>query len=159
MMSNWAHTSREEAFKRAAGRRKYHISLRKARAERIKELLSDMLGGETEWIAAMFRAGAYGATRHVAQGFGVSEATASRDLALCHLLLEQFKELFEREFSFLLSDEVTWAWDYSHYGFKVDSLTRLGVTSEDSKKTVGRFPFRTRPCQASFLSRERAVLS
>jgi hypothetical protein len=134
-MANWAQTSREEAFKRAAGRRKLNISRRKARAERIKGLLSDMLGGRTGKYAALYRSGAYGATRAAAAGFEVSEATASRDLALCHQLLAEFEGLFEREFSFLLGDEVVWSWDFSRYGF----------TTEDSEETVGQFPFCTRP--------------
>jgi hypothetical protein len=130
-MNNWLPTSPEVAFKRAAGRRKLNISRRKARAERVKELLSDMLGVAPRQVATLLRSGAYGATRCAAGGLKVSEATASRDLALCHRLLAEFEGLFEREFSFLLGDEVIWSWDYSSYGFKEDG----------SKKVVGEFPF------------------
>lgn len=140
MAQAWIPRNREEAHKRHAGRRKMHIRLRRARAERIKALLSDMLGADPT-CAEMLRSGAYGATRCVAHGFGVSMATASRDLAMCHLILAEFKQQTGREFNPQI-DEVAWSWDFSTFSFKSRLEFLLGkvVLNYDSK----RIPFSTR---------------
>lgn len=56
--------------------------------------------------------GGYGATLRVAESFEVSPATAARDLAIVRRMLEEFENLFEREFQ-PSRDEVVWFWDYS----------------------------------------------
>ncbi len=131
-MAVWIPKSLEESKKRHAGRRKLHIKRRSARAERIRELLSDMLG--QQWESEMLRHGEYGATSLTAEGFEVSLATASRDLAICRRILAEFRELFGREFD-PSSDEIVWTWDYANYSFQIGGKRVKGAR---------RFPFSTR---------------
>ena len=68
-MAAWVPKIKEEAQERHAGRRKMHIRRRSERAERIRGLLSDMLGGDAQF-AETLRTGAYGATTVAAEGSG-----------------------------------------------------------------------------------------
>jgi hypothetical protein len=141
-MSKWIPKNQEEANKRAAGRRKLNIRRRKARAERITALLSDMLGGEAQY-ADLLRAGGYGATRITAESFEVSETTAGRDLCLCRWMLEEFRRARGREFD-PGRDEITWSWDYSQYSFK----SRESFFGKRIVTVIAGGQFSTRPALA-----------
>ncbi len=116
-----------------------HIRRRSERAERIRGLLSDMLGGDAQF-AETLRTGAYGATTVAAEGFGVSLMTASRDLALCRRMLAEFRREAGRDFDAEI-DEVVWSWDFARYGFR----TRHSLNpSRCVRRGEARYPFSTR---------------
>src|SRR5215813_274999 len=67
-----------------------------------------------------------------------SKSTASRDLALCRRIHNQFLSMFARKLD-PKRDQVKWSWNWSHYGFRTRESVQAG-----HKKPVGRFPFDTR---------------
>lgn len=134
MSTPWIPTNFEDACKRNAGRRKLHMRMRKARAERISRLLAAIgAGGATE-----LRETAYGWLNAACSAMKVSKATASRDLALVRRLHRQFARMFGRNFE-PKRDKVVWDWHWSHYGFIAPESRRAGYS-----KPVGHFPFDTR---------------
>lgn len=133
-MAGWIPKSFEDACKRNAGRRKLHMRLRKARANRILRIL-----GAIDWAqATQLRESAYGLVSPAAQVMEVSKATASRDFALVRRIHRQFLRMFGRNFD-AKRDRVFWTWNWGHYGFMTPESRAAGYP-----KPVGNFPFDTR---------------
>lgn len=130
----WKPKNFEEACKRQAGRRKYHIKLRQKRAERVAAVLALVAEMKT------LRDGDYGTVSYVADEMGVSLPTASRDVKLCRRMLIEFFTLFLREFK-NGTDRVVWIWDYSAYGFVQFGMVRENLKQKEIR---GRYPFTTR---------------
>ena len=132
-MSNaWQPQNWEEACKRNAGRRKFHMRKRKERADRIFKILAAMES------TPELRHSAYGWLPLTAEGMGTSRATASRDLALPRRIYAQFAQMFGRALE-PKRDQIKWSWDWSHYGFRTRESVQAG-----HRKPVGNFPFDTR---------------
>lgn len=133
-MAGWVPQSFEDACKRNAGRRKLHMRMRKARAERIVRVLSAIGSAQ----ATELRESAYGWLRVASKVMQVSKATASRDFALVRRIDRQFLRMFGRSFD-SKRDKIVWDWHWSHYGFMTPESKQAGY-----KKPVGQFPFDTR---------------
>ena len=131
-MAAWIPQSFEDACKRNAGRRKLHMRMRKARAERILRVLSAMDS------AHVLRDSAHGWLTVASQVMQISKATASRDFALVRRINSQFLRMFGRSFH-CKTDRIVWNWHYDHYGFVAPESRQAGY-----RKPVGFFPFDTR---------------
>ena len=71
MTKPWIPKTAEEAYKRAAGRRRYHAVRRKAQWKRQQQVLGELV--QANWEN-------YGKGRMLAKKLGVSQATISRDI-------------------------------------------------------------------------------
>ena len=140
MSTPWQPKNGEEACKRNAGRKKLHMRLRKARADRIVRLLAAIE------IAPELRRSAYGWLSVTAETIRMSKATASRDFALARGIHGEFARMFGRKFD-AKTDQVLWSWNWSHYGFRTRESYRAGY-----RKAVGKFPIDTRalPSEEAF---------
>ena len=132
MSTAWIPKNFEDACKRNAGRRKLHMRMRKARAERISRVLNAMDS------AHVLRDSAHGWLTVASQVMQISKATASRDFALVRRIHRQFGRMFGRCFD-PKRDKVVWDWHWSHYGFIAAESRKAGY-----KNPVGKFPFDTR---------------
>lgn len=132
MSKQWKPKNWDDICKRNAGRRKLHMRMRKARADRILRVLAAMQS------APELRESAYGWLSLAAQTMKKSTATASRDFALARRVHGQFARLFGRELD-PTRDQIKWSWNWSHYGFRTRESVGAGY-----KKPVGNFPFDTR---------------
>lgn len=136
MRKPWIPTNWDEACKRNAGRRKLHMRMRQARADRIVRLLQ--VFNEVPEL----RETSYGWLAIAAEKMKKSRATASRDFALCRRIHNEFILLFGRLFD-PKTDRIVWTWNWSHYGFQTSESWRTG-----HRKPVGRFPFDCRAAVA-----------
>ena len=132
-MAAWIPTNFEEACKRNAGRRKFHMRKRQARAGRIGRLLAATGSSHANESRA-----ARGSISTASHALEVSKPTASRDLALVRRIQRQFLRMFGRNFD-AKRDQVVWTWNWDHYGFITWESKGTG-----RKKPVGHFPFDTR---------------
>ena len=132
MSEPWHPTNWEEACKRNAGRKKLHQRKRKERADRIVRLLAAIE------VAPELLESSYGWLSLTAETMQRSKATACRDFQLARRVHSQFSRMFGRRFE-SGKDQIVWAWDWSHYGFRTKESYQAGYP-----KPVGQFPFDTR---------------